>query len=779
MKTNYLSILLFFFALSGNAQNLVINEVMADNESAVFDQEGDFPDWIELYNDETEAIDLQGFFLSDDEDEIDKWAFPSVSIPAKGFLMVFASGKDDLIGGEVHTNFKVSASGEVLLLSDPSNNILDNLLTENMAADQSHGRLPDGSQNFVPLSAYSPAASNNVADYLLISRKGGFYEKPFYVQIESALGDSVFCTTDGKLPTRDDVWIKDSLLIMDRNSEANYFALFPSSTDGDDLSYHGWLSPNEVVDKATPLRCASFRNGQMQSDVFNHTYFVDEEIFEKHTLPVISLVTEEANLFDDEIGIYVPGDSFEIDKPEWTGNFFETGREWERPVHISYFHESGDLEFEQNAGVRIHGGKSRQAAQKTLRLYAREEYGQERFEYPLLPLKDQEEYKVFLLETSMKAWGGETIIKDQLAAHIVRDFDIEFVDYQPVTVFVNGEYWGIHTIRDRPDERYLEELYDLPDRDSLDIVQNGDWYLTSSRALRDYNELMDYVMTHDLAEASHYDFVKTKMDISNYVDYTIAELFMANRDWPGNNMRIWKYGKNGKWRWIFFDLDGGLQREDHNMMEQATSDDPDVSWPNPAHSTRLFRQLLKNDSFVDLFLEKSEEYLESTFQSQRTSALLEEMKAQYAPQLSAHIGRWGFPRSVDGWEEDIESEIENFLTKRPCFFVEHLNNFFPDHHVDLDCDVNTTDTLPISNRFQIAPNPNDGFTFFINSFGVDLEGTFSVFTADGKLILQEELFLLARAKKTMLFPDLMNGLYFVVFETGQGVFNHKMLVGKK
>ena len=167
MKAIFLFTLASVSTLVLNAQNIFINEVMAANESAIADAEGDYPDWIELYNDEMFAVDLEGFYLSDDEDEIDKWTFPQMTIPAKGFLVVFASDKGKIINGELHTNFKVSSSGEVLLLSNSSKTKIDQVITEKMEEDQSYGRLPDGAPSFVPLPEFSPSVSNNAFDYIL------------------------------------------------------------------------------------------------------------------------------------------------------------------------------------------------------------------------------------------------------------------------------------------------------------------------------------------------------------------------------------------------------------------------------------------------------------------------------------------------------------------------------------------------------------------------------------------------------------------------------------
>ena len=161
-------------------------------------------------------------------------------------------------------------------------------------------------------------------------------------------------------------------------------------------------------------------------------------MFSKYEFPVISLVTEQSNFFDADSGIYVPGIHFNENSPEWTGNYCNTGREWERSMHIEFFDKDGRLGFTQDAGVRIHGGKTRIAGQKTLRLYTRKEYGKSHFNYKLLPQVENQKFKRFLLRTSMGDWTGQTIIKDVLAQDISRELNIEAQEFQPAIVFLNG-----------------------------------------------------------------------------------------------------------------------------------------------------------------------------------------------------------------------------------------------------------------------------------------------------------------------------------------------------
>jgi hypothetical protein len=127
--------------------DVVINEFMASNDATVADQDGEYDDWIELYNNSAEAIDLSGYFLSDDPGNLLKWELPAgTEIGAGGYLIVWADEDEDQAG--LHASFKLSASGESVVLSDPSGNIIDEVAFADQMTDISYGRYPNGTGDF-------------------------------------------------------------------------------------------------------------------------------------------------------------------------------------------------------------------------------------------------------------------------------------------------------------------------------------------------------------------------------------------------------------------------------------------------------------------------------------------------------------------------------------------------------------------------------------------------------------------------------------------------------
>jgi len=752
-----------FFSCQIFAQHITLNEFMSKNESSIVDEDNEYKDWIELHNSHSETINLNNYSLSDNEDNLNKWQFPNITIAPESCLLIFASGKNRTTS-ELHTNFKISSEGESLYLSNPQGTIIDYIPAVNLGEDDSFGRLPDGSNNLNYLEHSSPGNSNNNTSQLIFSSPAGFYDEAFNLNIQSLLGDTIYYTIDGSIPTINSNVFTDSIFIYNRSSDPNYFSEFPTSPDqslefwpsSEFDNHHWWEQPSIKLNKANIIRCISYKNGIPSSKVYTNSYFVDENISTKYTLPIISLVTEESNLFDSDSGIYVTGVHFNINSPEWTGNYYQTGEEWEKSVHIEYFDKNGALGFSQDAGLRIHGGKTRLVAQKSLRLYARNEYGKKAFNYPIFPTKENHEYKRFILRTTMASWHDQSIIKDVLAHEIAKDLNIETQDFQPVIVFINGEYWGIQILRDKIDEYYINYEFDV-DKDSVDII-GGNYDLIFAGDNSHYKNLLEFIENNNINELNNYEYVKTQIDIDNYIDYQISEMFFANFDWPNNNMKLWRpQTENGKWRWIFYDLDAGLKNIDYNMFVHCTNTDESISWPNPPRSTFLFRNLLLNSDFVNKFVKRYEEILTSDFS--RTSILtkIDSIKKLYENEIESHIGRWHFPDSYSKWEADIEEKLVNFLENRPCSVQEHINDFLSPSSFDFDCNENAA-TLNLT----LAPNPNNGTFFIKNNTAQTIRGNVVISSITGRKIYQESyIYLNAFEKKYIYLPKLSNGVYLL------------------
>jgi hypothetical protein len=757
MKLNLkiLSIILIFFisvSIQASAQ-VVINEFMSDNTSTIADQDGDYSDWIELYNFSNAPINLLNFSLSDQDDELNKWIFPAIIIPAQSFLIIFASGKDRLAIDELHTNFKISSSGESLFLSNELGQIVNQIEPVGLAENKSYGRSPDGSDNLLPLVFPTPNSSNNLNNQLTFEFNGGFYANPFFQKITSLTGDTIYFTLDGSIPNYGSTIFPDSLIMDYKYSAANLISNIPTTPEQSLISYKAWESPGYIIDKANILRCATYQNGIRTSDVYTQTYIVDSVIFEKYDMPIISLVTDADHFFDYDNGIYVKGANHDTADPAWTGNYFQRGDLWEKPVHIEYFEKDGDLGFSQDAGMRIHGGKTRQGAQKSLKFYARNDYGKKYFDYKLMPHRQHDRYKRFLLQTTFGSWDN-VVVSDVLSHDIAKDIGLDYLDYRPVVVFINGEYWGIHTVRDKVDERYVAYSNNLQE----DSVEIRGFYSVS------YLNLKVFMESNDLSISENYDYVKTKLDIENFIDYHITEMYLKNFDWPANNIDAWKEKReSGKWRWLFYDLDAAFGNYNYNMFQHMSAQDSSVIWPNSLGSTSLYRNLLESEDFKNQFINRYAELLNHDFQKDSILQKLDQLIKLYEPEMPRHIDRWNYLGSVASWKDSVDSRIVTFIENRPCVVEKNLIEFFDISTFDFQCLDSSIKNS--NNKLILAPNPNGGNFFIYNNLSEDITGDILVTDIIGKTVhAKNDVTLVKNGKVYFDFSYLPSNTYIVIFK---------------
>ncbi|MFC1502600.1 lamin tail domain-containing protein, partial [bacterium] len=166
-------------------QNIVINEILASNQTGITDKDGDTSDWIELYNPSKESINLAGYTLTDKSDNPDKWTFPAVVMESEAYLLVWASGKDRVDSSELHTNFRLSASGEYAGVYDPGGELVDGFTFGSQRADVSYGRFPDGSDYFTTFQNPTPESANQEELTLSFSHSEGIYQNDIAVELQT------------------------------------------------------------------------------------------------------------------------------------------------------------------------------------------------------------------------------------------------------------------------------------------------------------------------------------------------------------------------------------------------------------------------------------------------------------------------------------------------------------------------------------------------------------------------------------------------------------------
>ncbi len=755
------------------SQEIVINEFMSSNTSTLQDSDGDFSDWIEIYNRGEAAVNLKGFMLSDDTLAPAKWRFPEMTFLPKTFIVIFASGKDRPDTTELHTNFKIKNEGEYLLLSDSNGVRFDLMQPVELSDDLSFGRFPDGWAGLMFLGTPTPGNMNNAGINVSFSMPAGFYKQPFKLAIETSNPfDTIFYTLDGSIPDTSSFMYSDSVPIYFRDTCPDYFSLIPTSPAKLKDYFRRWYPPNGPVAKANVVRAASYLNGEFRSPVLSATYFVDTAIFTETKYPIVSILTDSLNLFDFNTGIYVPGVFWDTLDTDFSGNYFQKGDEWERPAHLEYFEDSGNLALDLEVGLRMHGKITRHAPQKTIRVYARSEFGEGYFTYPLMINSDQDKFKRFLIRSSY-ADGSQTFFKDEMTHDLVKDLNLDLMYYRPVTVFINGEYWGTQIIRDRIDKYSLGLKYNI-EPDSIDMLENNSEIEEGSNT--DYLNMLEYIENNDLSDQEHYDSIKKRMDIENYIDYQIVEIYFNNNDWPGSNIGYWRERAPGaKWRWILFDLDNCYMDYAFNTLDFVTFEG-DTCYQTLTWATFLFRNLLKSDEFKHQFISRFDSLLKTTFQRDTVLNQISIFTQQYEHDIDRHIDRWQFPRSHQGWLDDINFTLNSFARERPCYMREFILNFFDLDEDDLAFTCSESIAEIAEKRFVIAPNPASA-TFSLIIDGLDFtECQITIFDNLGRAIFKKNIQTNNGSLNEIVdVSNFKTGIYLVNITDGINILTKKLI----
>ena len=646
---------------------VVVNEMMSANRQALRDEDGDTPDWVELRNAGPAPVNLEGWHLTDDSLETTKWEFPPVTLAPDGYLVVFASGKNRREGPALHAGFRLGASREGVWLYNPAGQPVSSLPARCIPADASFGRLAAAEAGAFHFARPTPGGPNDAGsrftvtvarDTVRFSQPGGVYAEPVRLSLSAGLpATRLHYTLDGTPPDDTSPVYEGPLLVTGRAGAANDVS--------DEETSPLWLPPRGPVNKATVVRAVAYQDGCPVSPILTHTYFVGPTFSGRYAFPLVSLSVDRGDFFGNADGIYVAGKN-----PDGVPNYFLSGGAWEREVHLEYFTD-GQQRLSQTLGARMHGRGSRGNPQKSIRLYAKSSYGQDLVTYPFFRETSVPSFKRLLLRSpDADFWGS--LFRDELVHTLLRGLDLDLQAVQPVILFINGEYWGIQHLRERQDKYYLASHYGISP-DAVDILgyDTGDEEVIEGDG-QGYQDLLRYLRENDVAQPQHYGYVRTQVDIDNFIEYQIAHLYLANFDWPFNNVRYWRpRTPGGKWRWLFFDCDACLSKFSSPELARYL---PDTQADDP--SRFLLSQLLRNADFRNQFVSRFYYHLSTTFEPGRVIRTIGAFKAAYAPMVAEHVARWRRPASVDEWLASV-TQIERFAAQRPPEMLRQLQEFLP------------------------------------------------------------------------------------------------------
>lgn len=630
MKKGYLALLAFSCLGQWGSASVLINELMPRNVSYLINEDFNYSGWVELYNNGAEQFDLSQCVFSDGKHT---WESEAAGMLAPGGYALFYF---DELNSYNHASFKLDADGGLLTLSTRDGLELDRVSYEKAFRNISFGRTADGEGTLATLGSPSPGMSNNSSSAVteqaqapVFALSPGFYKGTQSLAVSSsAPGAKIYYTTDGSEPQV-----------------------------GKSPVYAGPIA----MSSTTPVRAIAAEDGKLVSDITTGTYFIDNREIK---LPVISITAENKHLYDDSIGILVVGvNGSEVPNycsfAEDHANFMT---DWERPCNIEYFDRENKAE-RLNMEVRTSnfGACSRTKHVKSLKIKANKVYGGKKMDCALFREKPNLQWKSIVLRNSGNDFGRSYLRDGFMQSLLVGQLDIDHQAFEPSVVFVNGKYYGLLNIRERTNKDFIFSNYGL-DEDEIYIEEVASSLNVSTEG---YKEVVALLEEEDMNADGMYEKIDQQIDVNEFLNYFMAQIYYANTDWAGGNVKAWKRIQNGKWRWILYDTDFGFSCYGNNFSTNTFSN---------AERNVTFKGFVKNEKIKERLISKFAVHLGSTFRPDRVNHILDSMTSYIAEEALIYHDSLGKKVESD-WEKSVQLMVD-FANKRPDNLYNHIATYF-------------------------------------------------------------------------------------------------------
>ena len=681
----------------------IINEVCTDNFSVIDDENEKYHDYIELYNPSGEDMPLTGYWLSDSKKNLHKYALDAYTIPAGGCLLLWA---DKSGMPTAQQPFSLDSDGDTVYLTHGIE-VTDRLEVPSLEYNTAYGRSDDGSYHVM---TPTPGTVNTGATILpqtslkepKLSRESGFYDEAFDLTITAKAGQKIYYTTDGSEPDPETSQeYTGPIHIEDSSSRPNVISARTDLSPGSDYT------PAETVDKAVIIRAAAYDPyGNRISRSVTGSYFIGyQNRSEYDDYPVVSLVVDPDDLFDYENGIYVNGitlDKYkemthEDERSEHVQEFstsggghllryeqsnaFRHGKKQERKSSVSFFDRNHQLIETDDLGARIAGHSTRSSIQKSFNLYARSIYGTEKIGSGVNALIDTSGFtsqkSPFTLKNASKIRlrsAGHTAIlywQDEFVQSLCSDRSVDVEEACPCAVFLNGEYWGLYTLRTQYTDDYFRQRYGIDDDNAIWTVITNHAEQGGQSAQDAMEVMVTFISTYDMSDADLYDTVCGWTDIQSLIDYYCINLYLDNEDVStATNSEMWRteeddgtpYGDT-RWRYSLFDLDETLADVNADTFEIFRQKANNFYLPQYLYANEDFRRQFCN-TFMDL--------ANTDFEYHHVHEMMQEWAEYYRTQSIESHHRFSDPDYGDAdYNADLE-EADAFFRDRPSVILPML-----------------------------------------------------------------------------------------------------------
>ena len=583
--------------------SLAISEVMPSNGSFYRQSDGEYYDWVELRNVSGRALQLSDYYLSDDASDPQRFRLPEKKLePGQRVIVILTDGAE-LTCDCIHGNFGLSRAESWLYVSD-AEGFVDRMHIYDVPYRGSVGRMPD---TYAPVYFDTPTpGSENGTGIAFLSENPAFEtEAGVYNDVEAVevtlSGSHIRYTTDGSQPRQDSP------------------------------AYTGPIS----VDKTCVIRAASFAPGKHPSDTVTAAFIINEN----HTLPVISLATEPAELFGGN-GLYVN---------------YTTEREV--PCNVSLFEENGG--FNMDCGLKMFGHMGLTLPKKSFKINFRGAYGADYLTYPVYGEDGPRVYDSLVIRAGQDY--PNTVFRDELFTSLCREASDSVLAQRDkfCILYINGSYWGIYCMKEAFGQTMYAENNRVDDA-SVEVLQAPVMVETPMF------DLISYCRKNDLSDPEKYAYFESQMNVDSLIDWMIFEGYTANTD-VQQNLRYFRSSQvDGKWQFAFYDLDWAWYFKNGfiNMWS------PERTWQHMP----LCVAPMKNPQFRAKFFARAAQLRETVLSDAHVLDKIDEYAQLLRPEIAREKARWG--GSLAGWEQNV-ANMKAYLTERDHWghLIGHMQRF--------------------------------------------------------------------------------------------------------
>lgn len=552
--------------------------------------------------------------------------------------------------GMDHSPYKLDADGGSIVLYDGSTKV-DSFAYEAMDANIAYG-IKDGVIGYMTPSPQKPNTEvyadchESRCKAPQFSHVGGVLEEPIELEIlpqESAESSLTYYTLDGSIPSAENGMRYDQPIYIGGNAN---------------------------------VRSITYQNGKMASKVSTVSFLFVDEVHSQYGgfgVPIISISVDSAYFYSDTIGICVIGTNGSRGEKDCVRAKANYNQDWKRPVHFEYIVD-GKVVVSQEAEAAVEGGCSRAEKIKSLSIKASKKTGIDTFDYHFFASKPNVIHRALHIRNGGTAYS-KVRFRDGLMQTFATGMNIDYQAYQPVAYYINGKYQGLMNLNERTNADYLDANFDVDDED-IDLITVSDQLgIRASKGDKiTYDKLTSLLSTRVTDTLKYYEGACSFMDMDEYVDYQIFQQFIVNTDWPGNNTKIWREKKNGRFRWMLFDTDFGLGLPGYEYLGNYTknmiiwcSGEGNKQWANKsAWMTEIFKGLKRNKYFQRKFTTKFLMHLSTTFTPENINAVFDSVTAIVNPEYQACFNKSAV---------DAAAGMRKFALNRPRYIYKHLMEY--------------------------------------------------------------------------------------------------------